>query len=89
MKKLLVLSMVLLSLSSCEKETVELPIVACKCNDGSIQPGSDDSACGNYVLTTNGISVTLSRGGVKEYIRSNKSFCQLFPNHAYCLGRNY
>ena len=89
MKKLLVLSMVLLSLSSCEKESVELPIVACKCNDGSVQPGTNASACGTYVLTTNGISVTLNRGGVMEYIRSDKTFCQLFPGHASCLGRNY
>jgi hypothetical protein len=89
MKKLLVLGAILMSLSSCEKEELEQPIVGCKCNDGSVQPGSDASVCGSYILTTNGISVTLHRGGVKEYIRSNKTFCQLFPGHAYCLGRNY
>ena len=85
----MVLLFALVTMVSCTKETAEIPIIACKCNDGSIQPGSNASTCGNYILTTNGISVTLNHGGVKEYIRSNKSFCEVFPSHVFCLGRNY
>jgi hypothetical protein len=76
-------------MSSCEKQEVEVPIIACKCNDGSIIPGSNSSVCGLYNLTTNGVTVTLTHGGLKEYVRSTKTFCEVFPSSAYCLGRNY
>jgi hypothetical protein len=90
MKKLLVLSMVLLSLSSCEKEDMEPPIIACECNDGYILNSTNPESCGTYVVNYGGgVSVTLHHGGFKKYIRSTKTFCEVFPSSASCLGRNY
>ena len=78
-------------LVSCKKDdvTMQEPIVGCLCNDGVTVPYKGSGSCGLYTETTNGVSVTLTRGGIQSYIRSNKTFCELYPNTIFCLGRNY
>lgn len=82
--------MVLMSFVSCKKESIEPPIIACECNDGYILNSTNPESCGSYVVNYGGgVSVTLYHGGLKRFIRSNKTFCEVFPNSASCLGRGY
>lgn len=104
MKKLLVLLTVLVVFSSCEKEEIPLPIIGCKCSDGSLLPATTKEACStpysftysreiiiNGVKTGRWQSVTEKKthGTFVSFLYGKGTFCDNYPNSIYCLGPNY
>jgi hypothetical protein len=103
MKKLLVFSMVLVSVISCSKEQ-EGNIIGVKCSDGSLIPGNSQSICSmSYVYTysreivINGIKTgnwetvkeNKTHGSFVSFLYGKGTFCDNYANSIYCLGQGY
>ena len=62
MKKLLVLSLVLISFVSCSKEDIGLNKIGCECNDGAKIPSINQADCSAIITTTEQVLVKDSKG---------------------------
>ena len=67
MKKLLVLSIALVTFTSCEKEVIELKKdelnkIGCECNDGTKIPSTNPEACSALITKTEQVLVKDSKG---------------------------